>query len=303
MPIVDPGRRPRVSIICPAFHSHDTIEGSLRAIEAQTFRDFEIIVVNSSPETRTEELVKSRFPSVRFIQSPVRLYPQAARNRGIMDASGELIAFTDPDCVAAADWLQKLVAAMDGGCGIAVGGMGIIDPTWRETGVHLQKFYWCLAGAAAGELADMATANVCICREVWQQAGPFRPDIFCGDTLFAWRARRSGFRIDFVPQAVVRHHHGMAIDRFVRERATRGREFARVRSEWHGWSQTRSLFYLLATPAILVVVSARAVAHGVAAGFGWRSFTTAPLQFLGHAAWLVGEARTHLANVLTTGSR
>lgn len=300
MPVVDPAPRPRVSVVCAAYYSHDTIEDSLRAIVGQTFRDVEIIVVNSSPETRTGELVATLFPSVRFIQSPVRLLPQAARNRGIEEASGELIAFTDPDCVAAADWLEKLVAAMDGGCGIAVGGMGIVDPTWRETAVHLQKFYWCLAGAAAGESTDMATANACITREVWRQAGPFRTDIFCGDTLFAWRARRSGFRIAFLPGAVVKHHHDMSIGRFIHERATRGREFARVRSEWQGWSKTRSLLYLLATPVILVVMSARGVANGVAAGFGRRSFTTAPLQFLGHAAWLAGEARTHLANVLAT---
>jgi GT2 family glycosyltransferase len=302
MPIVDPGRRPRVSVVCSAYDSHDTIEESLRAIEGQTFRDFEIIVVNSSPETRTGELVTRLFPSVLFIQSPVRLYPQAARNRGIGEASGELLVFTDPDCVAAADWLEKLVAAMDRGYGIAVGGMGIIAPTWRETGIHLQKFYWCLAGAAAGELNDMATANVCISPEVWRQAGPFRSDIFCGDTLFAWRARRSGFRIAFAPQAVVRHHHGMAVGRFIHERATRGREFARVRSEWQRWSKTRSLLYLLATPLLLVVVSARGVVYGMAAGYGWRSFTTAPLQLLGHTAWLVGEARAHLAHVLATRS-
>ena len=302
MSTVEPGRRPLVSVVCAAYNSHDTITESLRAIEGQTFRDFEIIVVNSSPETRTGEIVTTLFPSVRFIQSPVRLLPQAARNRGMEDASGELIAFTDPDCVAAADWLEKHVAALRCGCGITVGGMGIIDPTWRETGVHLQKFYWCLAGAAAGDLTDMATANVCITRAVWRQAGPFDPDIFCGDTLFAWRARRSGFRIVFLPDAVVRHHHGMAVGRFVHERATRGREFAQVRSEWQGWSKTRSLLYLLATPAILVVMSARGVAKGLAAGFGWRAFSTAPLQILGHAAWLMGEARTHLANVFATRS-
>jgi len=134
-------RAPRVSIVRPAYHSDDTGEGSLRAIESQTFRDFEVIVVNSSPESRTGEIVTSRFPSVRFVQSPVRLYPHAARNRGVEDATGELIVFTDPDCIAAEDWLEKLVEAVDRGCGIAVGGMGLVRPTWQETGIHLQKFH------------------------------------------------------------------------------------------------------------------------------------------------------------------
>ena len=298
MPTVDPRTPPRVSVVCPAYHSYDTIEASLRALEAQTYRDFEIIVVNSSPEMRTQELVTSRFPAVKFVQSPVRLYPHAARNRGLADAAGELLAFTDPDCIAATDWLEKLVAAMDRGCGIALGGMGIIEPTWRETGIHLQKFHWCLAGAPAGERSDIATANACITREVWRQAGPFNADLFCGDSLLAWQARRAGFRIDFVPDAVVRHHHGQTAGRFARERLTRGKEFARTRADWHGWSKGTSLLYLLATPATLVLVTARSVRDGVSAGFGRRSLSTLPLQLLGHAAWLAGEARGHLARIL-----
>ena len=297
MPGVDQGRPPRVSVICPAYHSYDTIEPSLRSIEAQAFRDFEIVVVNSSPETRTQEIVTSKFPSVRFVQSPVRLYPHAARNRGIADATGELLAFTDPDCIAATDWLEKLVAAMDRGCGIALGGMGLIEPSRRETGIHLQKFHWCLAGGSAGERSDVATANACLTREVWRQAGPFDADLFCGDSLLAWRAKRAAFRIDFVPDAVVRHHHGQSVGGFVRERSTRGKEFARTRADWHGWSRGKSLLQLLATPATLLLVTARSVRDAISAGYGLRSLSTLPLQLLGHAAWLVGEARGHLARI------
>jgi GT2 family glycosyltransferase len=295
MPTVDPRTPPRVSVVCPAYHSYDTIEASLRAIEAQTYRDLEVIVVNSSPETRTQELLTARFPSVRFIQSPVRLYPHAARNRGVADAAGEILAFTDPDCITAADWLEKLVAGIDRGCGIALGGMGVIEPTGRETAIHLQKFHWCLAGAPAGERSDLATANACLTREVWRRAGPFDADLFCGDSLLAWRAKRAGFRIGFVPDAVVLHHHGQTVGRFARERMTRGEEFARTRADWHGWSRAKSLLRLLATPATLVLVSARAVRDGVTAGYGLRSITTLPFQLLGHASWLVGEARSHLA--------
>jgi hypothetical protein len=43
---------------------------------------FETIIVNSSPEDRTAKLVAERFPAARFEQSPHRLLPHAARNRG-----------------------------------------------------------------------------------------------------------------------------------------------------------------------------------------------------------------------------
>lgn len=287
-------RKPRVSIVCPAYYSYETIEESLRALLDQTYQDFEIVVVNSSPETVTQEIVTQRFPSVRFVQSPVRLYPHAARNVGVTHARGDLIVFTDPDCVARRDWLEKIVARVDRGSQAVVGGMGVIRLNWLETGIHLQKFYWCLEGARAGTLSDLATANACLARRAWQQAGPFNANIFCGDTHLSWKLQRLPTRIDFEPQAVVLHDHQTTIGRFIRERLARGKEFAQVRSDWFAWSKARALAYLLAAPLTLAVLLIRAARYCAAAGHGWRYLATFPLQFIGHASWLLGESWAHL---------
>ena len=63
---------PRVSVVLPAYFSDGSIAQCLDAIHAQTFQDFEVIVVNSSPESRTKEIVTSRFPRVIFEQSSTR---------------------------------------------------------------------------------------------------------------------------------------------------------------------------------------------------------------------------------------
>jgi glycosyltransferase involved in cell wall biosynthesis len=63
---------PLVSVVLPAYHSYETISLSLDALRKQSFRDFEVIVVNSSPETITSELVTANYPEVQFFQSPVR---------------------------------------------------------------------------------------------------------------------------------------------------------------------------------------------------------------------------------------
>ena len=72
---------PRVSIVIPAYFSNDTVAQTLAALRAQTYRDFEVVIVNSSPETTTQELIRGQFPEVNFEQSPTRLLPHAARNR------------------------------------------------------------------------------------------------------------------------------------------------------------------------------------------------------------------------------
>jgi glycosyltransferase involved in cell wall biosynthesis len=102
---------PAVSVIIPAYDSHETIVGCLAALAGQTFRDFETIVVDSGPDETTARLVAASFPWVRFERSPHRLLPHAARNRGIEMAQADLLVFTDPDIYARPAWLERLVAA------------------------------------------------------------------------------------------------------------------------------------------------------------------------------------------------
>ncbi|MFM8707824.1 MAG: glycosyltransferase family 2 protein, partial [Planctomycetia bacterium] len=106
--------RPLVSVVIAAYHSARFLPRCLASIEAQTFRDHETILVNSSPESETAA-VMAGFPKVRFFQSPERLLPHAARNVGVSMARGSLLVFTDADCEADREWLAALVAAHEAG--------------------------------------------------------------------------------------------------------------------------------------------------------------------------------------------
>ena len=73
---------PTASVVVPAYLSHATIERSLESLTRQVFTDYELIVVDSSPDGRSEGIVRERFPSVRYFHSPNRMYPHQARNHG-----------------------------------------------------------------------------------------------------------------------------------------------------------------------------------------------------------------------------
>jgi len=77
-------------------------------MQAQNYPDYEILVIDSSPDDRTEKIVRIKFPDVRYHHSQNRLLPHAARNRGVKMARGELFVFTDPDIYAPAHWLENL---------------------------------------------------------------------------------------------------------------------------------------------------------------------------------------------------
>ena len=149
---------PLVSVIVPAYNSFGTIPGFLCALRRQTFTDFETIIVNSSPETQTGKLVAEGLPEAHFEQSPVRLLPHAARNRGVELAKGSLLVFTDPDCVAESGWLRALVEANQRGHRVVVGSMGLIGTSAFERAVHLCKFSSWLPGLPEGRAIIAPTA-------------------------------------------------------------------------------------------------------------------------------------------------
>ena len=292
---------PRVSVVVPAYHSDATIGDALDGFRAQTYRDFEVIVVSSSQEPRTRAVVTDRYSEARFEQSRWRLLPHAARNRGVELANGSLLAFTDPDCVSEPDWLERLVAASDRGHRLVVGAMALRGRTAFERAVHLCKYAHWLPTAPAGPRTIAPTANTLYTREAWEAIGPFRGESFSSDTLHSWRAAELGLTPWFEPRAIVAHIHGGNLWSFLRERHARGQDFARMRVREEARSRTWAAAHLVALPAIPFLELCRVGHAAVRAGWGGDFVATVPLQFAADAAWAIGEARTH-AQVITRGA-
>ena len=281
---------PTVSVVIPAWHSDAVIAGCLDALAAQDFRDFEAIVVNSSPADHTNHVVSSRYPAVTLVEAQERLRPHAARNVGAARARGGLLVFTDPDCRPRPDWLTRLVEAHDEGRQAIVGAMDVAAPSRAAHGVHLCKFAQLLAGLPPGERWIAPTANAAYGRQLWEQAGPFDGDVFYGDALLSWRASALGARPWFTPAARVAHHHDTGAAGLWRERLGRGREFGRGRALFERWSRPRLALRAAALPAAVAVCLVRAGRHARMAGWGGRFAASLPLQAVGQAAWCAGES-------------
>lgn len=292
------GPDPLVSVIIPAYNSEGTIGATLDALDRQSFTDFETIVVDSSPGNATERLVPAGFPNVHLHRSRERLLPHAARNRGVELARGELVVFTDPDCVAASDWLARLVAAQGQGHQ-AVG--GAVEPDgegWVGWGIHLTKYGAWIAGGPAGSRTDLATANALWTRSLLTRIGPFPAENWSGDTEMSWRARAVGIGIRFEPGAVVSHAHDTGLRGFFRERYVRGEDFARMRVRVERWPRARAAVHMLAVPVVPALLLGRALGHARRSGRLRKALVTAPVQLLGFLGWSLGEGRAFARAVL-----
>jgi glycosyltransferase involved in cell wall biosynthesis len=98
-----------ISIIVPAFNAEKTIKSCIESILQQEFEEeFELIVVDDGSKDNTATIAKS-FKEVKILQQK-NSGPAVARNNGAKQARGEIIVFTDSDCIAAQDWLREMIA-------------------------------------------------------------------------------------------------------------------------------------------------------------------------------------------------
>lgn len=282
---------PFVSIVIPAYYSHKTLPDCLTALQAQTFSDFEVIIVNSSQETITSNLITSQFPDIHFYQSPTRLYPHAARNIGIACAKGSFIVLTDPDCIASPTWLETLVACHQTGVEIVGGSHSLASGGLLPTAVHLIKFYWILPNLPSGTRDILPSANVGYSRDVLQQTGELKGAVFCGDAVLAWEAGKLGYPLHFAPSAIIHHHHDDTLKDIITVRYARGHEFIIERITYFEWSTSYLILYLALFWLQPFLVLFRAGKDTWRAGWFRLFVMTLPLQFLGHLAWTLGETR------------
>lgn len=101
---------PRISVIVPFYQAEETIARCIEGLLSQDLpRDhYEILMVDNNTRDRSAEIV-SRHPEIRLLRE-TRQGAYAARNGGLGQARGDWIAFTDPDCIPANDWLRRLTS-------------------------------------------------------------------------------------------------------------------------------------------------------------------------------------------------
>ncbi len=102
-----------VSVVIPAYNRQDTISYCLDSVLAQTYRNLEVIVADDRSTDNTVSIVTScTDPRVRCVILERRSGAQAARNRGILEAKHDWIAFHDSDDEWVRDKLEKQVSAL-----------------------------------------------------------------------------------------------------------------------------------------------------------------------------------------------
>ncbi len=103
---------PLISIIIPAYNAERTIIETIQSVQQQTFQDFEIIVINDGSKDQTLDLLHNIKEQRLKVFSYENGGLSTARNRGIVHARGEFIAFLDADDMWTSDKLELQIEAL-----------------------------------------------------------------------------------------------------------------------------------------------------------------------------------------------
>ena len=198
---------PKVSVVVCAYNAERTQEACLASLEVLNYPNYEVIVVNDGSTDKTLE-ISERFPYCKIISQPNKGL-SVARNVGAEAATGEIVAYTDSDCVADPDWLNYLVAKMVAGNLSACGGPNFPPP---EDSLVPAAVAVSPGGPThvliEDEVAEhIAGCNMAFRRDVLLSLGGFDPLYrAAGDDVdICWRFQDAGYTIGFSPSAVVWH--------------------------------------------------------------------------------------------------
>ena len=207
--------RPQITVGVAAYNAAHTLPGLLDSLVALRFaRDgYEIVVADNGSTDETAAIVRRYMDcgSIRLVDASARRGPAVARNAIVAAARGEIVAFTDADCIAHPDWLSEIARGFTHDDVGAVAGAILADPPRTPTerfcerrGILSQEYV-----LAHPILPYAQTANAAFRRSVFERVGAFDEGLTtCEDADILWRMQLcTGLRLVYRPAALVWHRH------------------------------------------------------------------------------------------------
>jgi glycosyltransferase involved in cell wall biosynthesis len=209
------------SIIIPTFNGASRIVGCLDSLMKQTAgRDVEILVVDDGSTDNTAKVVAG-YSSVRLI-TQANAGPASARNRGALEARGTILLFTDDDCVPMPDWLEAMLGPFKDRD--VVGAKGVYRThqkslTARFVQIEYEDKYRLMAGLPSIDFIDTYSAAFRRDRFLEMTGYDTSFPVACAEDIeLSYRMSALGWKMKFVPAAIVYHTHPDTLSRYLKKK-------------------------------------------------------------------------------------
>lgn len=217
--------RPRFSIIVPVYNRRDEIEDLCRSLEAQSCKNFELIVVEDGSSDPCGDIIESyakRGLNAKYFfkENEGR---SIARNHGMERAEGDYLIFFDSDCVIPPAYFETLAAELDKKPVDCFGGPDAAHDSFSDTqkAINYTMTSFLTTGGIRGGKVQLEkfvprTFNMGFSRKVYDKVGGFR-EMFSEDIDMSTRIRQAGFSIGLIRPAYVWHKRRVDFKKFCRQ--------------------------------------------------------------------------------------
>ena len=282
--------KPAVSIIIPVYNRPRLIKECLNSIIGQKARfAYEIILVDDGSTDDTVKVLRrwgKKYPKkIRVLAKEKNEGQWKTRNVGIKAAKANIIVFTDSDCIARKDWLEKLTQRIRSEEVMAAQGYstGETSNVWQK--IIQESYDRFLSGMVEkGYVSGFDTRNSAAVKEVFEKVGMFETR-HAEDADLGARMVAGGYKIAFEPQAIIFHYHRKELWKDLRANYHFATRYPLIiRKNWH---------LLKAQPGILLRVVYGLLLLILLAGLPfWIAFT--PIVFIAGVAilFLAAAARS-----------
>lgn len=221
---------PFVSVIVPAYNAEKTIAACIESLIAQEYpkERYEIIIVDNKSTDNTAAIIK-QYPVIYLLEDQIQT-AYAARNRGIRQAKGNIIALTDSDCVADRHWIEEGVRHFNDDSVGVVGGLisGQKPENWIELYQERRKAHNAEKSMSSenikAKIATVPAGNLFIRISVLAKIGLFNQNLKGGgDSELCYRIQNeSEFALVFAPNALVYHRQCTSIRELIEQQSRYG---------------------------------------------------------------------------------
>ena len=220
-----PAWTPRVSIVICAYNAERTIRACLESLRRLDYPDFEVIIVDDGSQDATAQIAAD-FPEFRLIRQPNKGL-SVARNVGLHAALGELVAYTDSDCVADPHWLAFMVRAMAEGGLDGCGGPNYAphEDGWVEGCVAASPGAPSHVLISDDRAEHLAGCNMLFRKAALADVGGFDAQFTAAgdDVDICWRLIDGGYVLGYCPSAFVWHFRRNTVKAYYRQQRGYGK--------------------------------------------------------------------------------
>lgn len=180
-----------ISVVIPLYNKERSIATTLQSVFKQTYTDWECIVINDGSTDNSLEVVRNFVDELKLEDRRLKILCQpnagvsAARNRGIMEAKGEYVAFLDGDDIWDKDFLMEMVRLIEDYPGKSIYGLGCEQIKRGEKPVPKDNYY---RGESTWSYATMAFtgSSACVKKKDAIEVGLFDTRMTHGEDLDMW---------------------------------------------------------------------------------------------------------------------